>query len=75
MAEDAGDHFPVLMFQPGCTRERSTAPANWPELNSAANFAGSEPVSQGRSEVSCSSGNATTFKPLETSVGKERRHV
>jgi hypothetical protein len=75
MAEDAGLHFPFFEFQPSWMRPKSTAPANWPSLNSSCSFEGEEPVSQGRSEVSCNSGNAMTFRPFETSEGKEKRHV
>lgn len=60
------------MFQPSCTRDKSTVPLG---PNSAARTEGSLPVSQGRLEVSCSSGMARIFFPAETADGKERRQV
>jgi hypothetical protein len=75
MAEDAGDHFPVLEFQSAVKWDRSMVPAKRPVLNSEARFSGEEPVSQGRSEVSWRVGRAVNFRPAETEGGKERRQV
>lgn len=70
-----------MEFHSGVRRERFTSPLYLlvGELNSDSRTGMSDPVSQGKSDVSCISGSARTGSPLEDEEGrregKDRRVV
>lgn len=78
MALASEEKNPFFEFQSGVTRERSTFPG-YLEENSDSRTSSEEPVSQGRLEVSWTSGRARTGNPLLEEEGrregKERRAV